>query len=217
MKMSDWMKGYQYESYMMGGTAYSDYRGIDHPIFQGLRINLETHEPVNQNIQVFRRTVNRKRAKDLMLAYREAFKSPDAFLKCMDTETMVVSIKDILEENMPSTNADGARNYYSQPEYFKKAEELFNDKNNFDAVIMYGFAMRINGFNDYAISNYASGNRHYYRFVEPKNVVSTLTTALSKRLYMEHKPFDEEEVDFNKTKGSRWGLRVVVDGVDVRS
>jgi hypothetical protein len=101
MKMTDWMGGYQYDSYRMGGTAWAGSyykKDVNFPIFKGLRINLETHEPVNQNIQVFRRTVNRKKSKELMSAYREAFKSPDALLKCMNTETMLVSVKDILDE-----------------------------------------------------------------------------------------------------------------------
>ena len=210
MKMTDWMGGYQYDSYKMSGTAYNNYRGGNFPIFKGLRINQETHDPVGMNVQVFRRTVNRKKSKELMLAYKEAFKSPDALLKCMNTETMLVSVKDILDEKTEGEN------YVSTSEYFKLAEEAFANKENFEAVILYAMSMQIAGFNGWAINNYLAGQtRSYYRMTEPNRVVSTLITSLSKRLYKEHKPFDEEEVSFKNVQGSQWGIRVVVDGVEV--
>jgi hypothetical protein len=212
MKMSDWMGGYQYDSYKMSGTSYSSgyynnhNTGLNYPIFKGLRINLETHEPVNQNIQVFRRTVNRKKSKELMSAYKEAFKSPDALLKCMNTETMLVSVKDVLDEKTDGGYAD----------YFKLAEEAFANKEHFEAVILYAMSIQIAGFNRWAIESFMAGNnRSYYRLTEPSRVVSTLMTGLSKRIYKEHQPFDEEEVAFKNVNGSQWGIRVVVDGVEV--
>ena len=213
MKMTDWMGGYQYDSYRMGGTAWAGSyykKDINFPIFKGLRINLETLEPVNQNIQVFRRTVNRKKSKELMLAYKEAFKSPDALLRCMNTETMLVSIKDVLDEKTEGED------YVSTGKYFKLAEEAFANKENFEAVILYAMSMQVAGFNNWAIQNFLSGQtRSYYRMTEPNRVVSTLITSLSKRLYREHKPFNEEEVAFKNVQGSQWGIRVVVDGVEV--
>lgn len=214
MKMSDWMGGYQYDSYRMGGTAYaSNYYGrdINHPIFTGLRIDAD-HNPVGQNVQVFRRTVNRKKSKELMMAYKEAFKSPDALLRCMDVDTMIVSAKDVLEEKEASLEGRG---WISQNEYFKMAEEAFSKKENFEAVILYAMSMQLNGFSHWAMENYKNGNRSYHRMIEPRDVVTRLVANLSKRLYKEHKPFDEEEVSFKNVTPCQWGLRVVVDGVEV--
>jgi hypothetical protein len=218
MKMTDWLGGYQYDSYRMSGTAwasgYREHGNINHPIFRGLRVDLETHQPVGQNIQVFRRTVNRKRSKELMASYKERFKSPDAMLKCMDTETMIVTIKDILEEHF-----GGNENMYiSTTECFAIAEKMFTQGNNYDGVILHGMAQGIQGFNKWAIDNFTSGqNRNYYRIVEPKNVVPRLMVCMAKKLYKEYKPFDEEEVDFKKVSPCQWGIRVVVDGVEVIS
>jgi hypothetical protein len=212
MKMSDWMGGYQYESYRMGGTAYaSSYnnnynKGINHPVFGGLRINLETHQPVNQNIQVFRRTVNRKRSKELMGAYKEAFKSPNALLRCMDTETMIVSIKDVLDEKSEGEYSDS---------YFDLAEKAFANKENFEALILYGMAVQLRGFNRWAINN-STANQGYYRMTEPSRVVDGVLTSLSRQLYKEHQPFDEEEVSFLSVNPSQWGLRIMVDGVEIK-
>jgi hypothetical protein len=216
MKMTDWMGGYQYDSYRMSGTAYCErgYANLNHPVFRGLRIDLETHNPVGQNIQVFRRTVNRKRSKDLMASYKERFKSPDAMLKCMDTDTMIVSIKDILDEHF---GGDG-NHYINHHECFSIAERMFAQGCNFDGVILHGFAQGIQGFNRWAIDSYTSGNnRGYYRMIEPKNVVPRLIACMSKKLYKEYKPFDEEEVDFKSVTPCQWGIRVVVDGVEVVS
>ena len=214
MKMTDWMGGYQYDSYRMSGTAYCErgYANLNHPVFKGLRIDLETHNPVGQNIQVFRRTVNRKRSKELMASYKERFKSPDAMLKCMDTDTMIVSIKDILDEHFSSEQ----NHYISTSECFAIAERMFAQGCNFDGVILHGFAQGIQGFNRWAIDAYQSGNnRSYYRMTEPKNVVPRLIACMSKKLYKEYKPFDEEEVDFKSVTPCQWGIRVVVDGKEV--
>jgi hypothetical protein len=214
MKMSEWMGGCQYDSYRMSGTAYSGsyYKsGMNHPVFGGLRIDAD-HNPVGQNVQVFRRTVNRKKSKELMAIYKEAFKSPDAMLKCMDTETMIVSIKDILDEHF----AGEENNYINYQQCFALAEKMLTEGNNFDGVVLHGIAQGIQGFNRWAIENFTSGqSRSYYRIVEPKNVVPRLIACMSKKLYKEYKPFDEEEVDFKNVKGSQWGIRVVVDGVEV--
>jgi hypothetical protein len=219
MKMTDWMGGYQYDSYRMSGTAYSSLYGsngnarMNHPVFAGLRID-EDHNPVGQNIQVFRRTVNRKRSKDLMAKYKAVFKSPDAMLKCMDTDTMIVSIKDILDEHFSSEQ----NHYISHTECFAIAERMLAEGNNFDAVILHGFAQGIQGFNRWAIDSFASGNhRSYYRIVEPKNVVPRLIACMSKKLYKEYKPFDEEEVSFKYVSPCQWGIRVVVDGKEIIS
>lgn len=212
MKMSDWSRGYQYDSYLMSGTAYTQHndngKRFNHPVFTGLRVNQETREPVGMDVRVFQRKVNRKRAKDLMAKYKEAFKSPDALFRCMDVETMIVSVKDILSEHY------GEDNYVSSKDAFTIAEKLFTDGNNFEAVVMYGVAQGIGGFNRWALENYNAG-RSYYRMTEPKNVVPRILATMSRNLYKEHKPFDEEEVDFRHVAGGRWGVRVEVNGVEV--
>ena len=212
MKMSDWMGGYQYDSYRMSGTAYHDHSGkLNHPVFMGLRLDAN-HNPVGQKVQVFRRTVNRKRSKELMASYKERFKSPDAMLKCMDTDTMLVSMKDILEEHF----GEGDNKYVSTHECFAIAERMFTEGNNFDGVILHGFAQGIQGFNKWAMDNHTSGsNRGYYRMIEPKNVVPRLMVCMAKKLYKEYKPFDEEEVDFKNVTPCQWGIRIVVDGKEI--
>lgn len=217
MKMTDWMGGYQYDSYRMSGTAWHDYgrrsTTMNHPVFTGLRINQETHDPVGQNVQVFRRTINRKRSKDLMAVYKEAFKTPNALLKCMDTETMIASIKDVLDEHFGNND----NMYINTRDCFKFAEEEMAKGNGFDSVILYGMSQGIQGFNKWAIDSYTAGNnRSYYRMTEPKNVVPRLLTCMAKTLYKEHKPFDEEEVSFKNVTPCQWGLRIVVDGVEIK-
>lgn len=212
-KMSNWMNGIQYDSYRMSGTAYHGYNGVNHPVFKGLRIDAD-HNPVGMNVQVFRRTVNRKKSKELMAKYKEAFKSPDAMLKCMDTDTMIVTIKDILDEHF---GGDG-NTYISTSKCFEIAERMFAEGSSYDGVILHGFAQGIQGFNRWAIDSFASGqNRSYYRMTEPKNVVPRLLTCMAKKLYKEYKPFNEEEVDFKNVKSSEWGIRIVVDGVEIES
>jgi hypothetical protein len=127
----------------------------------------------------------------------------------MDTDTMLVSIKDILDEHF----GDDKNKYLSTNECFTIAEKMFAEGCNFDGVILHGFAQGIQGFNRWAIDSYQSGNnRSYYRMTEPKNVVPRIIACMAKKLYKEYKPFNEEEVDFLKVVPSQWGIRVVVDG-----
>ena len=115
--------------------------------------------------------------------------------------------KDIIED------ADEAK----ESNYFQCAEKAMTDKNYFDAVVLYALSMQLDGFNRWAIDNYQAGNhRSYHRMTEPRNLVTRLVTNLSKRLYKEHKPFDEEEVNFTYVRPSQWGIRVMVDGVEIK-
>ena len=81
---------------------------------------------------------------------------------------------------------------------------------------MYAMGLQLDGFSVYSIQNY-TGNRRYHRVCEPKNLVTRIKSHIAKKAYSIHKPFIEEEIPFLGTKGSEWGLRVVVNGVDVRS
>ena len=220
MKMSDWSVGYQYQSMRMGGNAYwNSSAGVNYPIFKGLRINQDTYEPIGMDVKVFRRSVNRKKAMELMRGYKEAFVIPNKLLHCMDTDTMLVSVIDILQDKLP---ASGGRNstrigveYTSSAQYFKVAEECLANNENFEALVLYAMSSQIKGFNTYSIEQIKNGGQHY-RITEPRNVVHAVSRYLSKQVYEHHKPFDEEEVPFNKVvRSSRWGLRVEVNGVDV--
>lgn len=221
MKMSDWSNGYQYQSMRMGGNAYwCSSSKMNHPIFKGLRINQETREPIGMDVKVFRRSVNRKKAMELMRGYKEAFVIPNKLLHCMDADTMLVSVIDILQDKLPSNGADKNGNtlgveYMSSARYFQLAEECLANNENFEALVLYAMSSQIRGFNLYTIKEVRNGSTHY-RLTEPKNVVPVVCRYLSKQVYEHHKPFDEEEVPFNKVvRSSRWGLRVEVNGVDV--
>ena len=118
---------------------------------------------------------------------------------------------------LPWNELNGLYLYISTKDCFAIAEKEIANGNHFDAVILHGLAQGIQGFNRWAIDSYQSGNnRSYYRMTEPKNVVPRLIACMAKKLYKEYKPFDEEEVAFTKVKGSQWGIRVVVDGVEIK-
>jgi hypothetical protein len=149
--------------------------------------------------------------------YKDAFKSPDALLRCMDVETMFISTKDILDEWESKVSEGDDRRYIGSSTYFKLAEQALAEKANFDAVILYAMAMQMGGFSHWAIENYMSGHRRsYQQITEPRNLVTRLVTNMAKRVYKEHKPFDEEEVSFTNVTPSQWGLRIVVDGVEIK-
>jgi len=217
-KMSEWIKhSYMFDGYRFSGnglTAHANGQDVSMPIFKGLRLDAETLKPhESQNIQVFRKVVDRKRAKVLMEGYKAKLDVAHAMLKCLDTDTMMVSAKDLLEEHASKPN-DSSWKYFGSDEAMRIGDNLLESNSEFEASLMYAMALSINGFSVYAIENYASNGR-YSRVCEPKNLVSRIKTSLAKKAYETHKPFYEVEVPFMNTKGSEWGLRVVLNGVDV--
>ena len=217
-KMSEWIKySYMFDGYRFSGnglTAHANGQDVCMPIFKGLRLDAETLKPhESQNIQVFRKVVDRKRAKALMEGYKDKLNVAHAMLKCLDTDTMMVSAKDLLEEHASKPN-DSSWKYLGSDEAMRIGDNLLESGSEFEASLMYAMALSINGFSVYAIEKYDNGHTRY-NTCEPKNVVPRIKTSLAKKAYETHKPFYEVEVPFMNTKGSEWGLRVVLNGVDV--
>jgi hypothetical protein len=181
------------------------------PIFKGLRLDAETLKPhESQNIQVFRKVVDRKRSKVLMERYKTKLDVAHAMLKCLDTDTMMVSAKDLYEQY--ADKSDSNYTYLNSDKAMKIGDDLLDSGAEFEASLMFAMSTGINGFSDYALKN---GGHTRYNICEPKNIVPRLKATLAKKAYNTHKPFYEEEVSFMNTKGSEWGLRVTLNGVDV--
>ena len=226
MKMTEWMSNgrgwdnpfYYFDSYRFGGNALVDYRKggkTTLPIFKGLRINADTLEPhESQKIQVFRRVVDRKKSKSLMERYKTRLDVAHAMLKCMDTDTMMVSVKELYEQ-YAKTSEGGSYTYFPTSDAIKIGDDLLEQGAEFEASILYAIGLELSGFSAYAIANYGGSNRYYRSVCEPSKLVPNIKARLSKAVYKEHSPFHEEEVPFLQTKGSEWGLRVVVNGVEV--
>ena len=217
-KMSEWIKhSYMFDGYRFSGnglTAHANGQDVSMPIFKGLRLDAETLKPhESQNIQVFRKVVDRKRAKALMEGYKDKLDVAHAMLKCLDMDTMMVSAKDLLEEHASKPD-EGNWKYLGSDEAMRIGDNLLESGSEFEASLMYAMALSINGFSVYALENYGNGHTRY-NTCEPKNVVPRIKTSLAKKAYETHKPFYEVEVPFMNTKGSEWGLRVVLNGVDV--
>jgi len=215
-KMSEWIKPtcYMFDGYRFSGnglTAHANGQDVSMPIFKGLRLDAETLKPhESQNIQVFRRTIDRKKSKPLMERYKTKLDIAHAMLKCLDTDTMMVSARDLYDQYADKT--DSNYTYLNSDKAMKVGDDLLDSGAEFEASMMFAMAININGFSDYAIKN---GRHARYNICEPKNIVPRLKTNLAKKAYETHKPFYEEEVSFMNTKGSQWGLRVVLNGVDV--
>ena len=218
-KMSEWLKhtSYMFDGYRFSGNglvAHVNGQDVRMPIFKGLRLDAETLKPhESQNIRVFRNVVDRKKSKALMAKYDIRLKTAHAMLKCLDMDTMMVSAKDLLEEHASKPN-DNSWKYLGSDEAMRIGDNLLESGSEFEASLMYAMAVGVNGFSVYAIEKYDNGHTRY-NTCEPKNLVPRIKASLAKKAYNTHKPFYEEEVSFMNTKGSEWGLRVTLNGVDV--
>jgi len=128
----------------------------------------------------------------------------------LDADTMMVSARDLYEQH--ADKSDSNYTYLNSDKAMKIGDDLLDSGAEFEASLMFAMAIGVNGFSDYALK---IGGHTYYNVCEPKNIVPRLKASLAKKAYETHKPFYEVEVPFMNAKGSEWGLRVVLNGVEV--
>jgi len=79
-----------------GGTIWYSVNGT-YPVFEGLRISLDTREPVTE-FSVVQPVLNRKRANAVMKSYKEFLDVYPVYIKAMDERSAVEVIKDLYEQ-----------------------------------------------------------------------------------------------------------------------
>ena len=193
------------------GRLYGNGERGAFPIYQGMRVNCESMQPIKP-ITVVGKKVDRKVGKDLLAGYASFYATTEVMTKAMDYEVFVRTMGDVMNDHM---DGDIAQDHTV---YSAKAEALIHTA-PLDAAMLYMMGWDIGGmrwnlrrFLDTNFSRYSSNED------TPHTMFLNLKRRLNKEIYKAHeKVFKKVEyVNGEMYPPSEWGYTVMVDGVEVK-
>lgn len=191
----------------MGGVIF-DYK---YPLFKGLRINLENMRPAeDQQIELFKRVVNRSAAKEMFSPYKEMLSVSKAMFSQMGDEVFIASLIDVLNDHkiVWEWNADEQwdRKFTQGRDVVKIADKLREEGNYFDSAMLYGYGYDIGGITWRV--------RHHHKWIK-KDMFINMDKFLRKIVYEHKKPFDLKPVEYGDGSTSAWGFVLKHNGISV--
>ena len=199
-----------------GGVLLSTYKGSQYhyPLFEGIRINLATSIPCNTDgVKVFKNNIDRKKAKELMADYKDMFDVSKVMLSQMSETVFTETVVDIFAEQgiIIKERDKPAPTKMKHKEVIALADKLRIEGNYFDSAIMYAYA--------YDVAHMSWRMRYYingeYAF-NPKHFMN-IDRVISKRIYLDKKPFKVKELVFGEPMpSSEWGYSVSLNGEEVK-
>jgi hypothetical protein len=192
----------------LGGVTL-DYK---YPLFKGLRINLGNISPAEgQQIELFKRVVNRSAAKELFAPYKEMLSVSKAMFSQMDDKVFAASLRDVLNDHKivwQWNDEEGwNRKFTHGRDVVMIADKLREEGNYFDSAMLYGYGYDINGITWRVRHN--GGN--YIR----KDMFMNMDKFLRKTIYQHKKPFDLKPVEYGSGATSAWGFVLKHNGIFV--
>lgn len=220
MKLTDWSRGIVYQNNRLGGVVYSDrwntsLATVTVPLFRGLIVDAETMMP-KQNVQVFRRKINRKLAKEIMKPYGDMLKIAETMIGNMPVTNLFSLAKEVFHEHAtPLENwGDGTTLNLSHNEAYDLADKMRYEGHLLDSALLYMMGAGI--LNTWNVKEYDSSKRNWWMKDESSYYSNSLVRMLPKLMYRRDKPFYEEEIKVGEGyKPSVWGIKVLCDGVEV--
>jgi len=220
--MSRWSRGWFFRSSRYGGMVYKEgMNDIFHPIFEGMRVNLDTMMPHESSIyKVTGKRVNRKDAKQFLSKYADFYKINEVMFKTIDWKTLMDTAVDTVKS---LANQDELINFYLSKET-KDNMIAWADKNinvaPLDSALAFAVAHDIgNMYRRVRSSTLDNGYTSVYgnAEIDPMYIYSSIKRKLNKELYKRH---DEVMKPVEYTMGKRfpqseWGLTITVDGKEV--
>jgi hypothetical protein len=182
------------------------------PLFKGLRIDLENMNPVeNQNIELFKKIVNRSAAKELFEPYKEMLSVSKAMLSQMDDKLFIATMKDVLNDHKIVWEYDPEKGhhtkYTSGSDIVKIADKLREEGSYFDSAILYNYGYDLGGINWRL--------RHSDNWVKREPFMN-MERYIRRVVYQHKKPFDLKPMEYGKElSSSEWGFVIKQDGKSV--
>ena len=197
-----------------GGVLLSSYKGAQYhyPLFKGIRIDLETSIPCNtEGVKVFKNNIDRKKAKELMADYKDMFDVSKVMLSQMSETVFTSIVVDIFTEQGVCVEGQTDSNRLKHTDAIALADKLRIEGNYFDSMIMYSYAYDV-AHMSWRMRYYSSGS---YIF-NPKHFMN-IDRVISKKIYLEKKPFKITELVFGEPMpSSEWGYSVSLNGEEVK-
>ena len=208
--------GAVYTDCRRGGVLLSSYKGAQYhyPLYEGIRINLATSIPCNtEGVKVLKNRIDRKEAKKLMADYKDMFDVSKVMLSQMSETAFTETVVDIFTEQGVVVINEGkpAQSEMKHAEVIASADKLRIEGNHFDSAIMYAYA--------YDVAHIMWRMRYFmhsaYVF-NPKHFMN-IDRVISKKIYLEKKPFKVTELIFGEPMpSSEWGYSVSLNGEEVK-
>jgi hypothetical protein len=207
--ISAFSRGWLVTDSRRGGLVYS-HGDVFHPIYQGMKINVETLQP-SVPYEVFIHHVDRKAAKALLAKYEHFYKVSEVMLKNMTMTMVMDTAREVVDEIWKEDG--GTKNYRSDEAYFTEAEKLIDDA-PLDAFILYCIALNVGRL---AYQMRYHGNKGSDITSAHDELFMTLKRRLSKEIYKAHTDiFKEVKCESGKRYPScDWGVKIIVNGEEV--
>jgi hypothetical protein len=194
-----------------GGVMTSNGRGasmVQHPLFKGLRVNLETGDAVTP-YTLERRVLNKQRAKRLMEGYADFLITYRPMVKSMDTVGIHGVLTDLYDElgmnGMKDSNRDDV-------------VTLINARRYVDAAVLFSFIFGNAHWRYLFLAKKGKGvPDDYYNFISIiEDLDKVMETKFKDQMYMGNPSvFDTEQVSELQT--CKWGVLIKVNGEVVKS
>lgn len=206
--LSAFSRGWFVTDSRRGGLVYS-HGDVFHPIYQGMRINVETLQP-SVPYEVFIHHVDRKAAKALLAKYEHFYKVSEVMLKALTMRMVLDTAREVVDSIWKDDG--GSKKYRSDEAYFTEAEKLVDDA-PLDAFVLYCIALNVGRIAyqmRYSNKSMDETSAHDELFV-------TLKRRLSKEIYKAHRDiFKEVKCESGKRyPACDWGVKILVNGEEV--
>lgn len=220
--MSSWSEGFFSRSVRHGGMIYRqgyyDNPSVFHPIFKGLRLNIEDMKAhYTCHYTTVARRVDRSKAKEFLKPYEDFFKITETMVTAMEGK----DIKGIATELLEELNLETKQYWNPYGDMYdtlvQTAESYMKDR-PIDSMLMFSMAYDINGL--YRQARDAKDKQKYYTnsTIDPDSLYTNFRRRLGKELYSKcDDVFTKIEYRHNEPyPESTWGVSVFLDGKEVQ-
>jgi hypothetical protein len=215
--ISSWSQGFFYCSSRHGGMVYRDNsRGIFHPIFKGMRIQIDTMQPHKDSVyKAVGKRVNRKEGKEFLKRYEDFYKINEVMLKAMDYKAYMEVACDVVSSLEIATDKWGLYEE-DRKKLITYAESCVNDA-PLDAGVAFALAYDIKDVWSRVRAFTGAGSSYYSREIELESIFINLKRKLNNALYRDN-PTVMNLIEYQMGSlypASQWGIDIYVDGKEV--
>jgi hypothetical protein len=215
--ISSWSQGFFYTSSRHGGMVYRDNsRGIFHPIFKGMRIQIDTMQPHKDSIyKAVGKRVNRKEGKEFLKRYEDFYKINEVMLKAMDYKSYMETACDVVN-SLEIPTSDWGLHDSQRKKLITYAESCINSA-PLDAGVSFALAYDIKDTWSRVRAFTGAGNSYYSREIELESIFINLKRKLNNALYREN-PTVMNLIEYEMGSlypASQWGIDIYVNGKEV--
>jgi hypothetical protein len=215
--ISSWSIGFFCSSSRHGGMIYRDNsRSIFHPIFKGMRLEIETMQPHKDSIyQVVGKRVNRKEGKEFLKRYEDFYKVNEVMLKAMDYKSYMETACDVVSSLEIPTDRWGLYDG-DRKKLITYAESCINSA-PLDAGVAFALAYEVKDVWSRLRAFTGNGHSYYSREVELESIFTNLKRKLNNELYRKN-PTVMKHVEYQMGSlypASQWGIDIYVNGKEV--